>query len=247
MLRLLSVRREQKKVLYPIHLPIGEIFVDGQNAAVDFQVLGQVFLDEVYGELQLQDRIVIDVGAHKGYFSAYALMTGAKAVYSYEPEGANFSCLSRFAESTWRHRKAIQIFQAAVSDKDGELTLYVSRESWRHTIVPGGEQFPSKTLHVDSCSLANILGKVKAEFVGKELILKIDAEGAECPLLLNTPAECFASVEEVVFEYHRFGDCELHMILERLQFLGFEYVASVREADLHHLRAKSGIALSRRR
>lgn len=87
LLRVLSARRDKKKGLYPIRLPVGENFADGENAGVDFQVLAQVFLDEVYGELKFQDRIVIDVGAHKGYFAAYALMSGAKAVLSYEPEG----------------------------------------------------------------------------------------------------------------------------------------------------------------
>ena len=238
-LRVLSSRGKKKKAFYPIRLPVGELFVDGENAAVDFQVLAQVFLDVAYGELQLQDRIVIDVGAHKGYFAAYALMAGAKAVLSYEPEGTNFTCLARFAESARLHGKAIQVFRAAVSDSDGEVTLHVSRESWRHTTLAGQEHSSGETLRVRSCSLGSILDEVKREVFERELILKIDAEGAECPLLLNTPAKCFAAVKEVMFEHHSFAGCELHLILDRLQSLGFEYMASGREADLHHLRANS--------
>jgi hypothetical protein len=49
---------------------VGELLVDGQNAATDFQVLGQVLLDEFYSEVDLKDRIVLDIGAHKGYFAA---------------------------------------------------------------------------------------------------------------------------------------------------------------------------------
>jgi FkbM family methyltransferase len=239
LLRVLSARRERKKVLYPIRLPVGENLVDGENAAVDFQVLGQVFLDEVYGELQFRDRIVIDVGAHKGYFAAYALMSGAKAILSYEPERMNFTCLARFAESARLHGMAIQIFHVAVSDSDGEVTLYLSHESWRHTTVLRQGDPPGQTLRVRSCSLARILERVATTFIGQELILKIDAEGVEGQLLLNTPSDCFAPVKEIVFEYHSFAGCELRIILERLQSLGFEYRASVKDSDLHHLCAYS--------
>jgi FkbM family methyltransferase len=238
-LRVLSSRREKKKVLYPIHLPVGENFVDGENAAVDFQVLGQVFLDEVYGDLQFRDRIVIDVGAHKGYFAAYALMSGAKAIFAYEPERTNFTCLERFAESAKLHGMSIQIFQAAVTDSDGEVALYLSTESWRHTTVLGQGHSSNEALRVRSCSLANILKDAEAKFDGQELILKIDAEGVEGTLLLNTPSDCFAPVKELIFEYHSFATCGLQIILERLQSLGFEYRASVKEPDLHHLCANS--------
>src|SRR4051794_34727135 len=34
-------------------------------------------------------RVVVDIGAHKGYFGTIALLDGASAVYSYEPEPMN--------------------------------------------------------------------------------------------------------------------------------------------------------------
>jgi len=243
LLRVLLSRRDKIKSLFPIRLPAGKAFVDGQNAAADFQVLAQVFLDEVYGKLEFQDRIVIDVGAHKGYFAAYALISGAKAVLSYEPEVVNFSCLARFAGSAKLHGQAIQISQAAVSDTDGEVALYLSPESWAHSILQGQGLSPKNSLRVRSYSLASILRKAEKEFLGRELILKIDAEGVECPLLLNTPAECFAAVKEVVFEYHVFSGCDLRIILDRLQSLGFEYVASIRDADLHHFRSSANASI----
>lgn len=238
-LRVLSLRGEKRNTLYPIRLPVGELFVDGEDAAVDFQVLAQVFLDEVYRELQFQGRVVIDVGAHKGYFAAYALMRGAKCIFSYEPEGKNFTCLTRFAEGAGLLGKAMHVFRAAVSDSDGEVILHVSSESWRHTILPGQERSSGETLPVPSCSLCGILDEMRREIFERELIVKIDAEGAECPLLLNTPARCFASVKEVMFEHHSFAGCDLRLIHDRLQSLGFEYRRSEKEADLHHFRANS--------
>lgn len=238
-LRILYVRQERKDTFYRIHLPVGEVLVDGQNADVDFQVLGQVFLDEVYKGLQFRDRIVLDVGAHKGYFAAYALMSGAKAVLSFEPEKVNFTCLAQFAESARLRGRSIKVFQVAVTDSDGDVTLHLNRESWRHSIVQGQVESCGKNVRVPSRSLANILTNVVAESMGQDLIMKIDAEGVEGPLLLNTPADCFAYVKEIIFEFHSFGCCELRVILDRLQSLGLEYVAYERDVDLHHLRVNS--------
>jgi len=147
-LKMVWARREKKRTFRSIRLPVGKIFMDGQNAAIDFQVLGQVLLDEVYSEVHLRDKVVIDLGAHKGYFAAYALMVGAKAVFSYEPEPTNFMCLARFAETARLQGKMIVVVQAAAGAADGELTLYTSHESWRHTTIAGQNEASSGKLQV---------------------------------------------------------------------------------------------------
>ena len=43
--------------------------------------------------------VVLDLGAHKGYFGAYALARGARLVISFEPETANLELLERGAET----------------------------------------------------------------------------------------------------------------------------------------------------
>jgi FkbM family methyltransferase len=237
-LRVVWARSKKERSFRSIRLPVGEIFVDGQNMAIDFQVLGQVLLDEVYSEVDLRHKVVIDLGAHKGYFAAYALMVGAKAVVSYEPEPTNFACLSRFAETARLHGKTIEVIQAAAGASDGELTLYMSDESWRHTTIAGQSEASSGTLQVPCSSLSSILARARKSFLEEDFILKVDAEGAECPILLHVPEECFASIREVVFEYHAFAGCGLNAILSRIEGFGFEYAACVKEADLHMLRRR---------
>lgn len=238
-LRVVWARRNKERTFRSIRLHVGKIFVDGQDAAIDFQVLGQVLLDEVYGEVDLRDKVVLDLGAHKGYFAAYALTAGAKAVFSYEPEPTNFACLSRFAETARLHGKIIEVMQVAAGAADGELTLYRSHESWRHSTIAGQGDVLGGRLQVPCISLSSILAHVRKRFPEENLILKIDAEGAECPILLRAPEECFASIREVVFEYHTFAACSLHAILTRIEGLGFEYATCVKEGDLHMLRRRN--------
>src|SRR6266436_6016784 len=193
-LRMVWARRQKKRTFRSIRLPVGEIFMDGQNTAIDFQVLGQVLLDEVYSEVHLRDKVVVDLGAHKGYFAAYALMGGAKAVFSYEPEPTNFACLCRFAETARLRGKIIEVIQAAAGAADGELTLYTSYESWRHTTIAGQSEVSGGKLQVPCNSLSSILANVQKRFPEEPIILKVDAEGAECAILLHASEECFASI-----------------------------------------------------
>jgi FkbM family methyltransferase len=234
-LRMVWARRQKKRIFRSIRLPVGEIFIDGENAAIDFQVLGQVLLDEVYSEVQLRDKVVVDLGAHKGYFAAFALMAGAKAVFSYEPEPTNFACLCRFADTARLRGKIIEVIQAAAGATDGELTLYMSFESWRHTTIAGQSEVSGRKLQVPCNSLGSILANVRKRFPQESIVLKVDAEGAECAILLHSPKECFTSICEVVFEYHSFAGCSLESISARIGALGFEYAACVKQADLHIL------------
>jgi hypothetical protein len=82
------------------------------------------------------------------------------------------------------------------------------------------------------------LAEVRKNFPAEKLVLKIDAEGAECPILLRAPEKCFASIRDVVFEYHTFAGCGLDAIRKRIEVFGFEYAAYAEEADLLILRRR---------
>jgi FkbM family methyltransferase len=235
--RILWVRRKKLPRAYTIRLSHGKVFIDGQNAIIDLRVFAQIFVDQVYSDLHLTDRIVIDIGAHKGYFAAYALLRGAKAVLCYEPERSNFMALTHFIRTLGKNERAVEIHHEAVGE-EGEVTLYLSEDSWAHTTVFRGKLTHTSRINVPSRSLATVLESAQRRFPGFDFLLKIDAEGAECPLLLQTPAALFSRVKEIVFEYHDFSSCSLDQILRRLRSMGYEYVASVREADLHHFRSK---------
>jgi FkbM family methyltransferase len=245
LLRTIAARRKKRPGFYPVRVRVGELLVDGQNAATDFQVLGQVLLDEFYSEVDLKDRIVLDIGAHKGYFAAYALMAGAKAVVSYEPEPTNFYCLSHFAESARRQGKAIDVVQAAVSDQEGELPFHTSSESWSHSLLHYQSQSYLRTIQVHATSLSSVLADASEAFPGEQFVLKVDAEGAECPLLLNSPAEMFTVVREIAFEHHPFAGRSLEDIINRQQSLGFLYLPSASERDLHLMRRPTLVGVPR--
>jgi FkbM family methyltransferase len=240
-LRIFLQRRTNEAGVHSIRLSHGRIFVDGESAIVDLHVFAQAFLDQIYDRLDLAGRVVIDIGAHKGYFAAYALLKGVKAVLCYEPEDSNYRALSLFSRSSTSPQQPVEVYHEAVGN-DKETDLYVSVDSWSHTTVSRGDLAYTKKIKIASRSLASILAAVRERFPRDEFVLKIDAEGAECQLLLQTPREFFSSVREIIFEFHEFAGCPLKEIIDRLTSIGYEYVADSKEVDVYHLRTRKTTA-----
>ena len=83
---------------YGLRFAQGTIRLSYADNETDRNVVWDVFVNRCYGN-DFHDSTVIDIGAHKGYFGAYALMHGAKQVVSYEPERQNFDFLTQTAQS----------------------------------------------------------------------------------------------------------------------------------------------------
>ena len=61
---------------YGLRFPQGTIRLSYADNETDRNVVWDVFVNRCYGN-DFNDSTVIDIGAHKGYFGAYALMHGA--------------------------------------------------------------------------------------------------------------------------------------------------------------------------
>jgi len=164
----------------------------GADFPVDWKAFAEIFGSHEY-DAPLRGAHVLDVGAHKGYFGAYALMRGAAFVLSYEPATTNYMSLERAARQLpgrWRTRRA------AVGPEGGEGTLYLDRTSWAHSLLavdrPAGEET------VSVVTLAEALSELPPS--DATLVLKVDAEGSECDILQRS-AE-LERVDVLMVEWH---------------------------------------------
>ena len=203
----------------------GTLYFGRDSFAVDRIAYFGIFLQGWYGA-DYRGATVIDIGAHKGYYGAFAMLEGAKEVRSYEPEAANFEALQRAAAS---FGDAWIVNNRAVSDKAGEVVLHVNIESAGHSIVQeDSEKRPtigSQTVTV--VPMADVLEDAGRD--GGRLIVKVDAEGAECDIVLGTPVELWRGVDEVFLEVHDFAPCSTDAIVDHLTQAGLRVV--MREAD----------------
>jgi FkbM family methyltransferase len=165
---------------------------EGPNFPVDWKAFVEVFGVQEY-RAPLRDAHVLDVGAHKGYFGAFALMCGAALVLSYEPATTNYASLERAAHpfgARWRTR------HAALGSESGTGTLHLDRTSWAHSLLtverPAGDEI------VTVVTLAEALAELPPS--SARLVLKVDAEGSECDILLQ-PSE-LERVDMLMVELH---------------------------------------------
>lgn len=162
-----------------------------ESFAHDWYVFEEIFLERIYEGLPFARACVLDLGAHKGYFGAYALIHGAERVVSFEPEEANFRRLAATAEAvrTWTARRE------AVAGEGGQRTLSI-RDSWSHTLVDCADDRAQVT--VSAVGLADVL----RDHAGERQLVKLDIEGAEYEALARAPTELLERVDALVVEAH---------------------------------------------
>jgi FkbM family methyltransferase len=214
--------RSPRPGAYRLRLGKGELFLSYANNETDRNVVWDVFINRCYRP-DFRNSTVVDVGAHKGYFSAYALLHGAKRVISYEPERENFEFLTQTAGSFLEHGSRWETNRMAVAASEGEVELRIDPASWAHSIVPieTSRAIPSTDVQVVACrAMVDLLESVALNAPEDRLIVKIDAEGAECEMVLDTPKDAWRVVDEVLIEVHDFASCSAGELVDHLEGAG---------------------------
>lgn len=216
----LYLTRRWRRGAFAFRLGAMRVYIDRADLDTDWEAWRQIFFPKygIYAS-DYEDVVVVDVGAHKGYFAAFALLGGARRVFSFEPESRNFALLTRAATSyrepdRWARRKA------AVGATTRRARLLIGDESWSHSLVasaPGTA--PLSAEEVDVVSMASVIDEAAADGA-RRVVVKIDAEGSECEIVLGTEPAAWCSVDEVFLEYHDFATCALDEILEHLARAG---------------------------
>jgi len=154
-----------------------------------------VVVKEDYGKV-VRDDIVIDIGANIGVFSVYAAAMGAKKVFSYEPTNEAYEVLLRNISSN-RFEDIIIPYRLAVTEANGKAVRIPLKSSPYNRILDGNASEPHDV--VSTVSLESIL---KKNGIDQLDLLKIDCEGEEYRILLNTDASIFQKIKTIRMEYH---------------------------------------------
>jgi FkbM family methyltransferase len=191
-----------------------DLYVTSNGSLADVGALYEIFVSEDYRS-DYQDAVVVDLGAHKGYYGAYAIVNGASAVASFEPESSNFRLLQSAANSLEQSRSAKwQTSKAAVGASDGQAILHVSGDSWTHSFIERpGQSIGAETVEI--VPMSRVLEEARALGPGR-IVVKMDVEGAECEILRETPLDCWSEVDELFVEVHGFSSCSASDIVGHL-------------------------------
>ena len=123
---------------YAVRRRAGDVYLSEDDYEIDWASFAFVAVDDAYAG-DYRGACVVDLGAHKGYYGAYALRHGARAVVSYEPERANASFLERSAAAASRCTRLANGEDAARSGRSrARPDLHVMGASWGHALHPAG-------------------------------------------------------------------------------------------------------------
>ncbi len=215
-------RRSRPRAAYALPLGAATIYLSHDDYEIDWASWAFVAVDEAYAGDYL-GAVVVDVGAHKGYYGAYALVHGARAVVSYEPETANFALLERAAGAARRRGGAWHTRQSAVGAERGEAELHVMSASWGHALHPP-EAFAKHELGVEQVrvdALADVLADAAEVADDARVIVKVNIEGEECPTILGTDGSAWAGVHDAYIETHPWAACGADELAGHLEAAGF--------------------------
>lgn len=166
------------------------------------------FAEEPYRRLDVMGRTVVDIGAFNGDSALYFLSKGAAKVLAFEPYPYTYNLA--LENISLNPGSNILLYNEAVSAYDGWVRLDPGYRSRMGSSARDREN----GLPVRVRTLASIV----SEFELADAALKLDCEGCEYDVILNSDMKTLKAFSEVILEYHYSGYLALYRKLETTGF-----------------------------
>ena len=196
--------------------------------------LTEVFFGNVYYLMKTHDsRVIVDVGANIGDTALYFASKGYKVI-AFEPLSEIYNLAKENINLNPNLKDNITLVKKAVSDKKGKLTIHYNsiEESISASYFTSGTKFQEE---VDVTTIPNIL---EEHNINNPYLLKMDCEGAESDIILNTDLSMF---EKIYLKYHtKFNNVKWQVLVDKLEKDGFQLDkrTGTNEIGLLHLSRK---------
>ena len=151
----------------------------------------------LFREIIVPGAVVVDIGAHIGYYTRLAakLAGGRGRVYAFEADPENFALLQK----NTAHLRNVERVRLAVSDKDGTIDFYhYDDKSGAHSTLPNVPlDFHKRKITVVATTLDAWLGERNVPRVD---VIKMDIEGGESAALRGM-ARTLAQTRVLITEF----------------------------------------------
>ena len=192
---------------------------------LDYKVVNETWLENVYRIHQYHfsgDKVFIDIGANVGSVSIFVdsfnkLFEDKIKVYAVEPEPNNIDLLNYNILNN--PTETITVVNNAIWHKEGPVA--VSNKGGNSSIV---HEIDGDFSYIEAITIEQLLDRYDIKEVD---VMKIDIEGAEFDLIINTPLEILAKIKYLTLEFDKSFDGKFGIMVEKLskQF-GLEILGS---------------------
>lgn len=190
----------------------------------DYSILSEIWIEGYYSKYFPFGRkaVILDIGAHNGYFSIFASVNTAagSVIYAFEPVDENYSILTKNIEAN--SVENVHARNMGVSKSGGSVNLFInSAHTGGHSIYKERVQ----KYEINNIEEINIdciaFGQIVPADVDVIDYCKMDIEGAEFEVLLNTPRKMLEKVSVYALEFHEFGGYKADDLIRLFKGLGY--------------------------
>lgn len=185
-----------------------DLKIDYALNKMSVDLMHSIFIQREYADYFpfYQNAVIVDIGAHKGYFTLFAAQNTDKnsKIVSVEPVSSNFKILEKNVQRN--ENKNLTLVKAAVAAFDGQLEIRLSHDT-NHSIIgenplSGKSNAIEKVKAITLDSLFKNYGLIDVDF------LKMDCEGAEYDILFNATFEALKRIKILSLEFHDLKNSE---------------------------------------
>lgn len=167
------------------------------------------------------NKVVVDIGANVGVFTALVASLGASKVISVEPVPDN---LIHLRDTVKRYSKVsdIQLIEKCIFWNSGKF-VNISNDGERSSQIPSGEVL------AETISFTDIVKGI----TDTESVLKVDCEGCEYSLFYGTPVEIIRKFKTIYIELHGSTTCDYCGNIDNLKLFITEILGYDKVRDEH--------------
>ncbi len=165
----------------------------------------------IYDEYKLPDRfletdVIVDIGAHVGFFTYAAAQRGTRNVYAFEPDQENYEIALKHLkdyiaeQSVYLIRRAV--WRSDLSQKELVYSGYYRDDNYVNT-GSGNVLWRKKGVLVPAISFDEVVLGITKNGRKRIRLLKLDCEGSEWPILFTS--KTLHLIDEICGEFHEIG------------------------------------------
>lgn len=227
--RHLSIKVQKGRVYFPYRGRRIVLFYDSDRMLANiFFLIREQFLKEQYGWLDVENRDVVDIGANIADSSIFFALSGARKVYAYEPYPHSYDIAAKNVRLNSFEDK-VKVMNEAVGGKAGFIRVDAGYESMSNSAMRekrSGKRIPRTSLQ-----------QIVRKFGLRDAVLKMDCEGSEYEILLDSDTDTLRSFTQIMIEYHH-GYLNLK---EKLNNAGFELRHTMPNLDVDAKASPEGL------